>query len=163
MSLDPRAHSKERITPPHPLPVVSRHALRRVKDWMPPPTCCPYCDGKVELVNNSEIYRGRSFGDWPYAYLCRPCDAFVGLHPATDLPLGTMADKELREARKSAKHLWQRVSSVEGMPRNQAYTWLAQRMQIPKAECHFGHFDLERCEQAFKVCDEHLFPRSKTA
>ena len=157
MPVDPRAHQKERIAAPHPLPVVSRHALRRVKDWMPPPTACRYCGGKVELVENSEIYRGRSYGDWPYAYLCRPCDAFVGLHPATDLPLGTLADKSLREARKDAKHLWQRVGSVLGLDRNQAYQWLADQMQIPKQECHFGHFDEERCALAWKVCDDFLF------
>lgn len=154
---DPRANSPEKIVPPAPLPVVSRHALRRVKDWMPPPTCCPYCNGPVRLVNNSEIYRGREYGDWPYAYWCQPCDAMVGLHPATDLPLGTMADKELRDARKEAKSLWQRVSSIEGMSRNQAYEWLAKKMGIPKQECHFGHFDLERCEIAYSVCDKHIF------
>src|SRR5690606_31986941 len=69
----------------------------------------------------------------------------------------TMADKELREARKEAKNLWQRVSSIEGMSRNQAYEWLAKKMGIPKQECHFGHFDLERCEIAFSVCDKHIF------
>ena len=34
-----RAYSEGKLVPPAPLPHVSRHALRRVKDWMPPPTC----------------------------------------------------------------------------------------------------------------------------
>lgn len=155
-SVDPRAYSEHKLVPPAPLPHVSRHALRRVKDWMPPPTCCPYCDGPVRLVVNSEIYRGRAYGDWPYAYLCRPCDAFVGLHPETDLPLGTLANRELREARKVAKRLWSMVASAERMDRTQAYAWLAKRMRIPPAECHFGHFNLQRAALAFNICDLHL-------
>lgn len=157
MTLDPRAFSAERIAAPAPLPHVSRKALRRVKDWMPVPACCPYCKGAVRLVNNSEIYRGRSYGDWPYAYWCQPCDAMVGLHPDTDLPLGTMADKDLREARKDAKSLWQRVQSMHGWSRGKAYSWLAEQMKIPKSECHFGHFDEDRAGQAWQVCERYLF------
>src|SRR5690606_31465936 len=97
-SVDPRAYSEGKLVPPAPLPYISRQALHRVKDWMPPPSCCPYCGGPVRLVKNCEIYRGRAYGAWPYAYWCQPCDAFVGLHPETDLPLGTLADRELREA-----------------------------------------------------------------
>ena len=158
-SVDPRAYSEGKLVPPAPLPYISRQALRRVKDWMPPPSCCPYCGGPVRLVKNCEIYRGRAYGAWPYAYWCQPCDAFVGLHPETDLPLGTLADRELREARKDAKRLWQRVASIEGLDRKAAYAWLAERMGIPARECHFGHFDLERAALAFNVCDKHLFPR----
>lgn len=159
MALDPRAASPEKIVPPSPLPHVSRRALARVKDWIAPPECCPYCTGKVKLVDNSEIYRGRSYGDWPYAYWCKPCDAMVGLHPDTDLPLGTMADKELRDARKESKALFLRVMSVESMSRSKAYEWLSKKMQIPKSECHFGHFDEDRCSMAFNICESHLFPR----
>lgn len=153
MNLDPRVRSAEKLTPRHPLPHVSRRALGRVKDWMPPPERCPYCDGRVRLVENSEIYRGRSYGDWPYAYLCKPCDAFVGLHPDTDLPLGTMANGQLREARKLAKSLWIDMTKAAGLSRAQAYAWLAERMNMPKADCHFGHFDLKRAAQALAVCE----------
>ncbi|AFV50654.1 hypothetical protein G169_gp41 [Pseudomonas phage AF] len=132
MATDPRGNSSEKLVPPSPLPLVSRSAIRRVKDWLPPPTCCPYCNGPVALVNNSEIYRGKSYGDWPYAYWCKPCDAMVGLHPFTDLPLGTLADRDLREARKDAKQIWQTIQSAEGWTRSQAYAWLAKQMQIPK-------------------------------
>lgn len=150
---DPRCHSAERIQPPHPLPHVSRRALRRVKDRVEPPTCCPYCSGSVELVRNDTIY-GRAYGDWPYAYLCRACDAFVGLHPETDLPLGTLANRELREARKRSKSLWQAITRMKQLNRNDAYRWLAERMGIAKQDCHFGHFDLERCQKAFTVCQQ---------
>lgn len=101
--IDLRALSTKKLDAPHPLPHVSRKALKRIKDALPKPTACNCCSAPVELVENSEIYNGRSFGDWPYAYLCRSCGAYVGLHPDTDLPLGTLADKRLRDARKVSK------------------------------------------------------------
>jgi len=136
------------------LPFISKSATKRVKDKLPPHEVCPYCEGRVELVSNEQIY-GREYGDWPYVYLCRPCDARVGLHPYTDIPLGTLADNDLREARKSAKEpfqsLWKgpfkRFDS-----RNEAYKWLASEMNIPLEECHFGWFDEAQCAVAEQIC-----------
>src|SRR5690606_15428334 len=105
LGIDPRAHSAEKLGAPHPLPLISRRCLARVQDRIEPPTECPHCSGTVALVNNAEI-SGRSYGDWPYAYWCEDCDAYVGLHPKTDLPLGTLATPAMREARKQAKSVF---------------------------------------------------------
>lgn len=43
-----------------------------------------------------------------------------------------------------------------GMKRGDAYAWLSGRMGIPKAETHFGMFDLERCRVAYRVCMQAL-------
>lgn len=158
MSIDPRAYSNDRLKPPAPLPVVSRRALKRVKNPLPAPTACPYCQGPVELVLNAEIY-GSSYGGWPYAYLCRPCDAYVGLHPATDIPLGTLADRKLRQARKEYKPLFMAVMRKHGMNRNEGYPWLADKMGIPVEQCHWGWFTLEQCEQAGRICTAALVNR----
>lgn len=155
MSADPRIASETRIVPPAPLPHVSRRALSRVTDRMAPPTECRYCHGPVELVSNDLIY-GRLYGDWPYAYRCTPCDAHVGLHPNTDLPLGILANYTLRRAKSEAKQVWQRLSRLKGWKRREAYVWLAQALEIPKSECHFGHFDEHRCGLALSVCLEEL-------
>lgn len=153
-NLDPRIHNDERLEPPAPLPHISRRALRRVKNPLPAPTHCPYCAGPVELVSNARIYNGREFGEWPYAFLCAPCDAYVGLHPHTDIPLGTLADKALREARKTHKASFHALIKARGLDRNDAYQWLAKKMGIPQGECHFGWFDHARCETAGNICQE---------
>lgn len=153
--IDPRANSPERLVPPAPLPAVSRRKLRRVKDALPIPAVCNCCGGEVRLVENSEIYGGRSFGDWPYAYLCRDCFAYVGLHPGTDLPLGTLADKPLREARKTCKKPFEQIWR-DHMTRTQAYAWLAEQLGLPAEECHFGLFDIALCKQARKACERYL-------
>lgn len=155
MSIDPRAENREKIEPPHPLPYVSRRALRRVKDALPPPESCHNCGSMVRLVNNAEIY-GREYGDWPYAYKCISCDSYVGLHPDTDLPLGTLADKATREARKAYKQAFINVQRREGWGRKQAYAWLAMRMGLPVSECHWGMFSVNQAELAGAICIEHM-------
>lgn len=85
---------------------ISKSATKRVKDPLPVPTC--NCFGKIELVNNSEIY-GREYGKWPYAYLCRGCLSYVGLHPFTDIPLGILANAELRESKKRNKSYFDKI------------------------------------------------------
>lgn len=150
--IDPRAFSSERLKAPHPLPVISRRALKRVKNPLPPPTECPCCNGPVRLVSNSEIYNGREYGEWPYMYFCKLCDAYVGLHPATDIPLGTMTTKVGREARKSSKTVFHKLMDVRGCSRSDMYSWLAEKMGIPVGECHFGWFNEDQCATAEAIC-----------
>lgn len=155
-SIDPRALSTVRIPAPHPLPHVSRRALKRVKNPMQAPTVCRYCSGCVELVSNAEIYNGREYGDWPYAYLCADCDAYVGLHPDTDIPLGTLADAKLRKDRNASKAIFHRVKEFHGFSRSLAYQWLAREMGIPVESCHLGWFDHEQCGHALVLCQQDL-------
>lgn len=155
MSIDPRANAPERITAPAPLPHVSRRALKRVKNPVPAPTACRYCAGPVALVNNRSIY-GREYGDWPFAYYCDDCNAYVGLHPDTDIPLGTLASPELRTARNKAKDAFHRVKEKRGFSRSMAYQWLAEKMGIEVGVCHFGWFDPGDCAKAFAICTDDL-------
>lgn len=156
MSIDPRALSEERITPAAPLPHISRRALKRVANPLPTPTNCRYCGDCVDLVPNSEIYRGRSYGEWPYAYLCGGCRAYVGLHPQTDIPLGTLADDALRKARNASKAEFHKLKEARGFSRNQAYAWLAQSMNIEVGVCHFGWFEHQDCALAMSICQEAM-------
>ena len=155
MSIDPRANSAERLVAPAPLPHLSRKALKRVKNPLPIPTDCRYCAGHVELVNNSAIY-GREYGEWPFAYRCTDCKAYVGLHPSTDIPLGTLAAPQLRKDRNAAKDAFHRVKEKRGFSRSLAYQWLAGKMGIEVGVCHFGWFDQEDCAKALALCTEDL-------
>ncbi|HBO1621254.1 TPA: hypothetical protein L4F53_000880 [Pseudomonas aeruginosa] len=136
---------------------VGLGALKRIKHPQPIPIGCPHCGGLVRLVSNRVIY-GREYGDWPYAYACTGtgCGAYVGLHPDTDVPLGTLADKPLRDARNRCKRPFERIWRDKLMTRSQAYAWLAAELQIMPPECHFGLFDVDRCERAKRICDQYL-------
>lgn len=155
--MDPRAHSMVRLAPPSPLPYVSRRALKRVTNPLPTPTECRYCHGNVVLTANDVIY-GNTYGDWPYVYLCKQCDAYVGLHPATDIPLGTLANKALRRKRLQTKGAFYAYLQNAKLTRDAGYKWLSARTGIPPAECHFGHFDIEECDAIRTLLLDQLRP-----
>lgn len=110
---------------------------------------CPYCGKKAEYVDTIEIY-GKSYG---MAYLCRPCDAYVGVHDGTDTPLGQLANRELRRWRNRAHAafdpLWQQGPYRHR--RNDAYAWLAGKMGLTKEETHIAMFDVEQCKQVIQI------------
>ena len=112
---------------------------------------CPYCGKKAEYVDTIEIY-GKSYG---MAYLCRPCDAFVGVHDGTDTPLGRLANRELRRWRNRAHAafdpLWQ--LGPYRRRRNDAYAWLAGKMGLTKEETHIAMFNVEQCKQVIQIMD----------
>lgn len=146
------------------LPVISKTAERRVRDRLPIPTSCPHCHGVVVFANNAEVY-GRAYGDWPWLYLCQnaQCRAYVGTHPNTALPLGTLATADIRLARKKAKEPFDRLWQSGQMSRTNAYSWLAGKLGIPVAACHFGWFDAEQCAVALAVLTEALQPVERSA
>lgn len=143
--------SPELRTPWNPCPT----AIKRVRDALPIPETCTLCSGPVDIVGNEKIY-GRKFGDWPWAIRCRCCRAYVGLHPKTNIPLGTLADQPTRDARKRVKPLFEMLWRHEpGLPapmtRDQAYAWLSEQTGLPPARTHFGMFSVEDCANAEKV------------
>jgi hypothetical protein len=158
--IDPRARSDEPLVAPDPLPYISRKALARVTDRLEPPTRCDYCQGEVELASNARLYGGTEYGKWPYVYLCTGCGASVGLHPHTDLPLGTLADAETKAARKAGKAWFMRWLDrrMEGRDRKDysrirkgCYMELAMALEIPVEECHWAMFSAERARRAGQV------------
>lgn len=113
---------------------------------------CPYCSNPSEYHKSKKIYR------------CDPCDAQVGVHKDTTMPLGTMANKELRAARKKAHSyfdpLWrykatsQNISKMKA--RKAAYDWLAKQMGLKVDDCHIGEFDLEQCQIVIQHCKPYI-------
>lgn len=112
---------------------------------------CPYCGNKAEYVDSAEIY-GKSYG---MVYLCRPCDAYVGVHDGTDTPLGRLANRDLRRWRNRVHAafdpLWQQGRYRRR--RNDAYAWLAGKMGLTKEETHIAMFDVEQCKQVIQIMD----------
>lgn len=109
---------------------------------------CPYCSQKSAYIATKRIYR------------CDPCDAQVGVHQHNQQPLGTLANAELRMARRSAHAhfdpMWQRKMSKDSISstqaRKQAYTWLAKQMGMTIEECHIGVFNIEQCQKVVEIC-----------
>lgn len=122
---------------------------------------CSYCMKEAELVDSKEIY-GRSYG---LIYLCRPCDAYVGVHKETNKPLGTLANEELREWRKDVHAVFDPLWKEEYEKRDKNrykirhcwYQWLSTQLDLPYNECHIGMFNIDMCKKAHEVCmNEHF-------
>jgi hypothetical protein len=150
--------TKKPITPWNP----SRRATARVLNPLPAPTTCPNCGGEVQLLGNERVY-GRPYGEWPYAYKCmdRACNSYVGLHPFTAIPLGTLANPRTRKARTDAKAVFNPLWQTGKRTRSEAYAWLASKLGIPVEECHVGWFDVKQCEKVVEVCVSYLSKPSK--
>lgn len=125
---------------------------------------CPYCGGQASLVDSAIIYP-HSYGP---IYLCKPCDAHVGVHPGTTKPLGTLANRPLRAARmkthavldplwKDAWKLYPKLdlkgmATVRRTARTRTYAWLAEALGISVHDCHVGMFDQATCVYAQLAC-----------
>lgn len=114
---------------------------------------CNYCGKRTAYVDSRVIY-GRSYG---MVYYCARCHAWVGVHKGTDRPLGLLADAELRKWKQFAHAVFDPLWKHGGMTRNQAYAWLSKQLDLPLEETHIGMFDVERCKQVIKACNERSY------
>lgn len=122
---------------------------RRYPDWRDPPSRCDCCgDDLVTLASNSAIY-GREYGDWPYVYLCMVCGAFVGCHPHSIYPLGTMTDNVTRSMRRALHAMVDPLWKSGARSRGEVYGLLARLMNFPRGRrFHVGELSREECLQA---------------
>ena len=145
MTTDPRAFSTEKLKPPRPLPYVSRRNLKKVTYPLPKPTSCNICGGEGILIGNHYCY-GLPRGDWPYVYLCTKCSASVGLHPHTDLPLGTLADSTTRRRRKEAHAAVRELRMLLGLSANSAREVVASTLGLPVSKTAIAQLNHHQCD-----------------
>lgn len=121
----------------------------KVVDKYPIPQICDYCGSRVKLVSNSVIY-STEYGNGK-CYKCVNCDAYVGVHPDLETPLGRLANKELRTLKKQAHSIFDTIWQSGEMSRRAAYKKLANELGIPAGECHFGWFDRDMLQRAIQI------------
>ena len=128
---------------------------------------CPYCNSASVLVGGDAIYPHRPDLYQLKFWQCAPCDAFVGCHKLGaiadgvrsdgSLPLGRLANAELRKAKQSAHAafdpLWHNGCFDS---RRDAYKWLAQKLGISRKVCHIGMFDVTQCHMVVSHCNAFL-------
>ena len=113
---------------------------------------CPYCSNPSVFIQTKKIFR------------CDPCDAQVGVHKHNNQPLGSLANAQLREARKKAHSyfdpLWrcrmQRDSLTIAKARKPAYEWLASEMGLSIDDCHIGEFNIDQCNEVMRICKPYI-------
>lgn len=104
---------------------------------------CPYCWQPTEFVDSSAVYR-QSYG---MIYLCRDCNAYVGVHKGTDRALGRLAQKPLRKLKHDAHEFFDKIWQLEYMNRYEAYAWLSNMLDLPSEYTHIGMFSEVTCQR----------------
>lgn len=111
---------------------------------------CDYCGRPAKYVDSKTVY-GRSYG---MLYLCECCNAYVGVHKGTNVPLGRLANAELRHWKRTAHAFFDPFWKVGQFKhqRNAAYRWLSEQMGLPQEKTHIGMFDVDQCKQVIDIC-----------
>ena len=117
---------------------------------------CNYCGQAAELVTGESIYPHRKDLYALKFWQCTPCNAYVGTHKGspTAKPFGLLANAELRSAKSRTHRYFDHLWKVGKYTRTEAYKWLALKLDIPEDQCHIGMFDVDRCEEVIKICQE---------
>ena len=116
---------------------------------------CPYCRSQAFLRPATVVYGQGHSEPNTELYVCARypiCDAYVAAHKKTGLPMGTLADRSLRQKRRQAHIALNRLWEQGLMTRKEAYRWLQVQLSLPESEAHIGRFSAYRCEQVISLC-----------
>lgn len=127
---------------------------------------CPYCGSRALLRPASAVYGTKAADPTAPYYVCARfpiCDAYVAAHKKTCLPMGTLANAELRRKRIQAHAALDRLWEGGLMSKKQAYLWLQAKLGLPGEETHIGRFSTFRCEQVIRLCGGFFCANKKAA
>lgn len=117
---------------------------------------CPYCGAEVLLRSAYDVYKTNDSKHWGNMWVCSnypECDAYVGCHKNTTIPLGRLANGRLRLLKKEAHKQFDPIWKSGLMSRKEAYRWLADMLKIPCEECHIGMFNVKQCQRVIHLCE----------
>lgn len=68
------------------------------------------------------------------------------VHPGTNIPMGSLANHELRTLRRTAHYYFDQLYKTGRMSREESYRWLAAKICVPMREAHIGHLGEYYCK-----------------
>lgn len=113
---------------------------------------CPFCNSSASIKDSEIIYK-KSYGPVLICDRYPECDAFVSVHKTGNVsPMGTMANKELRELRKECHNkyfdpLWKHGH----MTRKDAYKYFQAKMNLTKDQAHIAMLDKSQVERFIEI------------
>ncbi|WP_242996567.1 zinc-finger-containing protein [Lacrimispora amygdalina] len=128
---------------------------------------CPYCKAKAILRPASVVYGSTLKEKGRHLYLCTnwpACDAYVSAHKSSLLPMGTLANGDLRHKRIMAHRALSAFQRHGHMETWAVYLWLQMQLGLSREEAHIGRFSAEQCEQVIAACRQAMkLPRLLSA
>lgn len=126
---------------------------------------CPYCGAQAFLRPASVVHKERA-KEGQFLYVCSRyphCDAYVGTHARTHLPMGTLANGELRHKRIEAHRAFNLLWQSGMMEKWQAYKWMQAKFSLRSDQAHIALFSAYMCDQLIDACSFVTFPKACAA
>lgn len=118
---------------------------------------CPYCGNHTVLRSADGIYRENSRREMLYVCKNYPrCDSYVRVQPGTTIPLGTVANRELRELRAEAHRQFDKLHKHGYMSKHDAYQWLEGVLGVTAREAHIGQLGLLSCNLVIREAKKQV-------
>lgn len=86
-------------------------------------------------------------------YVCShypECDAYVRVRAGTNIPVGSLANHELRTLRRTAHQYFDQLHQSGYMSKQDAYQWLADVICAPLSEAHIGYLGEYYCKRVIE-------------
>lgn len=116
---------------------------------------CPYCGSLVTKRAASYVY-GKNAKPDTFLYVCDrypACDSYVAAHTKSGLPMGTPANKTLRNKRIAAHKALDRIWENGYMTKEQVYIWLQAKLDMPANVMHIGKLNEYYCNRIIYECN----------
>ena len=98
---------------------MNKHNKKKRKGFNASSMRCPYCGGTVVYRSADGIYHDNKRGMMLYVCSNYPeCDSYVRVHAGTNIPVGSLANHELRALRRTAHHYFDQLHESGKLPEN---------------------------------------------
>lgn len=125
---------------------------------------CPYCGAVAQLRSAAEIYKDDSCTGELYVCANYPaCNSYVHVYPHTRVPMGELANGDLRHLRIRAHRTFDQIWKTGIMTRENAYRWMAEYFGLSARDAHIGKFSEYRCKELITKCESVLAKCGRTA
>ncbi len=117
---------------------------------------CPYCGAKATLHPSKYVY-GKDTKTDGLLYVCDKypeCDSYVGAHLKTKLPMGTLANGDLRNKRIKAHRTFDTIWQSGVMTKEYAYKWMEIKLGLSSNQAHIGMFNESMCDKLIEACNQ---------
>lgn len=118
---------------------------------------CPYCGSHTIYRSADGIYRENTRNEMLYVCKNYPrCDSYVRVQPGTRIPLGTVANRELRELRIEAHRQFDKLHKRGYMSKHDAYQWLGGVLGVNAREAHIGQLSMLSCNLVIREAKKQV-------
>lgn len=120
---------------------------------------CQYCGSQAFLRPASVLNKAEKADAQAMFYVCARypvCDAYVTAHAGNLMPMGTLANRRLRQKRRAAHLAFNRLWQSNIMTRKEAYRWLQTQLGIASEDAHIARFLDYRCEETIRLCKKFM-------